>query len=75
MIKDDCYFGVFYMAIKTIKSHEFPLKLTDLWITSVLFDLSINLLMGASLLALAKSIYYNISFNIYLKSVFTESPK
>ena len=33
-------------------------KLTDLWITSLLFDL--NLLMGASLLALAKSTYYPI---------------
>ena len=30
----------------------------DLWITSSLFDLIMNLLMGASLLALAKSIYY-----------------
>ena len=37
------------------KSHECALKLTDLWITSLLF---VNLLMGASLLALAKSIYY-----------------
>ena len=37
------------------KSHECALKLTDLWITSLLF---VNLLMGASLLALVKSIYY-----------------
>ena len=35
-------------------------KLTVLWITSLLFDLIINLLMGTSLLALAKSIYYRI---------------
>ena len=35
------------------KSYEFPLKLTDLWITSLFFELNINLLMGASLLALA----------------------
>ena len=31
------------------KSHECALKLTDLWITSLLFDLKYNLLMGASL--------------------------
>ena len=31
------------------------IKSTDLWITSLLFDL--NLLMGASLLALAKYMY------------------
>ena len=30
----------------------------DLWIASLLFDLNLNLLTGASLLALAKSIYY-----------------
>ena len=36
------------------------LKLTHLGITSLLFDLNYNLLMGASLLALAKSIYYFI---------------
>ena len=30
----------------------------DLWITSLLFDLIMNLLTEASLLALAKSIYY-----------------
>ena len=41
------------------KSHECAHKLTDLWITSLLFDLKYNLLMGASLLALAKSIYYS----------------
>ena len=34
-------------------------KLTVLWITSLLFDLITNLLTGASLLALAKSIYYS----------------
>ena len=32
----------------------------DLWITSLLFDLNMNLLTGASLLALAKSIYYDL---------------
>ena len=31
----------------------------DLWITSLLFDFIKNLLMGALLLALAKSIYNN----------------
>ena len=35
------------------------LKLTDLWNTSLLFDLNYKFeLIGASLLALAKSIYY-----------------
>ena len=32
----------------------------DLWITSLLFDLNYELLTGASLLALAKSIYYKL---------------
>ena len=40
------------------KSHECALKLTELWNASLLFDLNHNWLMGASLLALAKSIYY-----------------
>ena len=42
------------------KSHECDLKLTDLWNTSLqLFDLNYKFeLVGASLLALAKSIYY-----------------
>ena len=42
------------------KSHECALKLTDLWNTSLqLFDLNYKFeLVGASLLALAKSIYY-----------------
>ena len=41
------------------KSHECALKLTDLWNTSLLFDLNHKFeLIGASLLALAKSIYY-----------------
>ena len=41
------------------KSHECALKLTDLWNTSLqLFDLNDKFeLVGASLLALAKSIY------------------
>ena len=43
------------------KSHECALKLTDLWntIASLLFDLNHKFeLIGALLLALAKSIYY-----------------
>ena len=38
------------------------LKLTELWNTSLLLDLNynLNILMGASLLALAKSIYYTL---------------
>ena len=43
------------------KSHECALKLTDLWntIASLSFDLNYKFqLTGASLLALAKSIYY-----------------
>ena len=40
------------------KSHECALKLNDLWIKSLLFDLNYKYIMGASLLALAKSIYY-----------------
>ena len=68
MIEDNCYCLVVYIRLSirckifffTLKSLSlsFPLKLTDLWITSLLFDLNYNLLMGASLLALAKSIYY-----------------
>ena len=43
------------------KSHKCALKLTDLLNTSLLFDLNIKFeLIGASLLALAKSIYYII---------------
>ena len=60
------------------KSHECALKLTDLLITSLLFDIKYNLLMGASLLALAKSIYYAESakvlenvLKIYYKEVST----
>ena len=34
------------------------LKLTELWNTSLLFDLNYKYVNGASLLALAKSIYY-----------------
>ena len=42
------------------KSHECALKLTDLRNTSLLFDLNYKFdLIGASLLALAKSKYYN----------------
>ena len=41
------------------KSLECAQKLTDLWNTSLLFDLNDKFeLIGASLLALAKSIYY-----------------
>ena len=34
------------------------LKLSELWNTSLLFDLNYKYINGASLLALAKSIYY-----------------
>ena len=41
------------------KSHECALKLNDLWIKSLLFDLNYKFIkIGASFLALAKSIYY-----------------
>ena len=40
------------------------LKLTELWNTSLLFDLNYKYIMGASLLALAKSIYY-VVFCLY----------
>ena len=41
------------------RSHECALKLNDLWIKSLLFDLNYKFFkIGASLLALAKSIYY-----------------
>ena len=46
------------------KSHECALKLTDLWNTSLLFDLNYKFeLIGASLLALAKSIYLDLTVN------------
>ena len=45
----------------SLKSHECALKLTDLWNTSLLFDLNYKFeLIGASLLDLAKSIYYKL---------------
>ena len=49
-----------YLLYFPQKSHEYALKLTDLWNTtaSLLFDLKYKFeLIGASLLALAKSIY------------------
>ena len=53
-----------YFSLKSLnlslKSHInvlCALKLTELWNTSLLFDLNYKLLMAASLLALAKSIY------------------
>ena len=47
------------------KSHECALKLNDLWIKSLLFDLNYKFIkIGASLLALAKSIYYEITITI-----------
>ena len=47
------------MCIRDRKSHECALKLNDLWIKSLLFDLNYKFIkIGASLLALAKSIYY-----------------
>ena len=45
----------------SLKSHMnvlCALKLTELWNTSLLFDLNYKCINGASLLALAKSIYY-----------------
>ena len=53
------YFSLKSLSL-SLKSHMnvlCALKLTELWNTSLLLDLIINILMGASLLALAKSIY------------------
>ena len=45
-------------------SHKCALKLTDLWKTILLFYLNYKFeLIGASLLALAKSIYYHLELN------------
>ena len=55
-------------------SHECALKLTDLWKTSLLFYLKYKFeLIGASLLALAKSIYYLTTFksNLTLFNLFS----
>ena len=53
-----------YFSLKSLnlslKSHMnvlCALKLTEMWSTSLLFDLNSKYIMGASLLALAKSIY------------------
>ena len=65
----DFVLGLFanYFSLKSrilsLKSHMnvlCALKLTEFWNTSLLFDLNhnLNILMRASLLALAKSIYY-----------------
>ena len=72
VIEDVCYFLGVHITLsirckmfhsKTTKpfpqkSHECALKLNDLWIKSLLFDLNYKFVkIGASLLALAKSIY------------------
>ena len=49
-------------------------KLTDLWNTSLLFDLNYKFeLIGASLLALAKSIYHVYSFVVPLLETLTRN--
>ena len=56
------------------KPHECALKLTDLWntIASLLFDLNYKFeLIGASLLALAKSIYCQYCIMIQTLMPFT----
>ena len=53
------YFSLKSLSL-SLKSHMnvlCALKLPELWNTSLLFDLNLNILMEASLLALAKSIY------------------
>ena len=53
------YFSLKSLSL-SLKSHMnvlCALKLTELWNTSLLFDLNYKYIMGASLLALAKSIY------------------
>ena len=55
------YFSLKSLSL-SLKSHMnvlCALKLTELWNTSLLFDLNYKYIMGASLLALAKSIYYS----------------
>ena len=54
------YFSLKSLSL-SLKSHMnvlCALKLTELWNTSLLFDLNYKYIMGASLLAQAKSIYY-----------------
>ena len=54
------YFSLKSLSL-SLKSHMnvlCALKLNELWNTSLLFDLNYKYIMGASLLALAKSIYY-----------------
>ena len=47
-----------YFSLKSLSLNVLcALKLTELWNTSLLFDLNYKYIMGASLLALAKSIY------------------
>ena len=56
------YFSLKSLSL-SLKSHMnvlFVLKLTELWNTSLLFDLNYKYINGASLLALAKSVYYRI---------------
>ena len=53
------YFSLKSLSL-SLKSHMnvlCTLKVTELWNTSLLFDLNYKYIMGASLLALAKSIY------------------
>ena len=54
------YFSLTSLSL-SLKSHMnvlYALKLTELWNTSLLFDLNYKYINGASLLALVKSIYY-----------------
>ena len=54
------YFSLKSLSL-SLKSHMnvlCALKLTELWNSSLFFDLNYKHIMGASLLALAKSIYY-----------------
>ena len=54
------YFSLKSLSLSLKMSHECALKLTDLWKTSLLFYLNYEFeLIGASLLALAKSINYS----------------
>ena len=58
------YFSLKSLSL-SLKSHMnvlCALKLTELWNTILLFDLNYKYIMEASLLALAKSIYYLMSF-------------
>ena len=61
------YFSLKSLSL-SLKSHMnvlCPLKLTELWNTSLLFDLNYKYIVGASLLALVKSIYYYYYYYYY----------